>query len=853
MKKLLVIAAVAWISIGVVTAAGWIPTQTPIAVNAEQAAAPAAQRPAQRAAAQTPPAAPAAAAPAQAAPPVVNPAEYKAMVKTYCTTCHNERGRIPAGAPLALDLADLDDPSKTAEVWEKVIRKIGIGAMPPQGMPTPGAPKLAEFRTWLAGQLDRAAVARGNPGQFVVHRLNRLEYANAMRDLLGLEVDTTELLPSDGGDFGFDNIASALNTSPLLLERYLTAALRVSALAVGDTTVPPGATVYPISLGLTQNGHLEGLPLGTRGGVVVKHHFPADADYVLGGRLHRTILNGYAIQGLETPHQFVIAVDGEQVYSGSIGGDEDHKLGAEDAQKQADSIDARMTGRAFVTAGLHEVAFTWIERPAQAMDVWQPALRASQEVHLGGGLPRLKRVSVEGPYNVTGVGNSPSRQKLFVCTPASTADEPACAQQIISTLAKRAYRRPVTADDLAAPMAFYNQARSTGDFDAGIRAGAARVLASPNFIYRVERSPENLAPGAAHRITELELASRLSFFLWNSIPDDELLNLAIAGKLRAPGVLAQQVRRMVRDERADSMVASFTGQWLQLRNLESRVSPDLLLFPDFDDNLRKAFRRETEMFFGYVMRENRPALELLTADYTFANERLARHYGIDGVIGARYRRVQLPDPNRRGLLGQGSLLALTSIANRTSPVIRGKFVLSTLLNTPPLPPPTDIVIPPLERSAAADRPSTVREQLEKHRANAVCSACHRNMDPIGFALENFDSDGSWRATTREGLKVDTAGVLVDGTKVDGPIGLRNALLARGDVFVGTVTENMLIYALGRGLEPSDMATVRSIVRSARVNNYRFMSIIQGIVDSRAFQMRTKPALPGSGTVVAQAN
>src|SRR5262245_4532766 len=492
-----------------------------------------------------------------------------------------------------------------------------------------------------------------------------------------------------------------------------------------------------------------------------------------------------------------------------------------------------------VTAGPHEVGFTFIERPTQEQNMWQPVLRDSLEAHNPSGIPRLRTGNIQGPYNVTGVSETASRKRLFTCKPMSAAREAPCAAEILSAVARRAFRRPVAASDIKRPMEFYSDARKNGgDFNAGIRAGLARILASPKFVFRAEEDPGTIPPGAPHRITDVELASRLSFFLWSSIPDDELLNLASAGRLREPRGLEAQVRGMIADERADSLMTQFTGQWLQLRNLD-KVTPDLLMFPDFDDNVRQAFRRETELFFTSIVRENRSTLNLLDADYTFVNERLARHYGIRGVYGSRFRRVEVTDPNRRGLLGQGSFLALTSAANRTSPILRGKYVISNLLNTPPLPPPPNV--PQLEESAPKDRPSTVREQLELHRANPVCAACHRNIDPIGFALENFNAVGQWQSATREGLKIDSAGVLSDGTKVDGPVALRKALLARPEVFAGTVTEKLMIYALGRGLEPVDMSVVRSVVKGAAKNNYAMQSIILGIVQSTAFQMRTKLA------------
>ena len=837
MKNALTCAALIWVAAAVLWAQG---AQAPRTPSSPAQARPAAEPPAA-------PARPAPAATVAAAQPSPADAEtHQAWLKRYCIGCHNNRTASPANDPVNLESASLQDLVPHAATWERVLRKLSVRAMPPQGSPHPTEAEYASFTSWLAGSLDRAWQGKSTPGRYVVHRLNRTEYANAIRDLLAIEVDVTELLPSDGGNFGFDNIAASLGTSPLLLDRYLTAAQRISTLAVGDPNVRPGTTEYEISRELTQSRHIEGLPLGTRGGTKVTHVFPADGEYKLYGRLVRGVEEGYSgVEGLEFPHTFVITVDGEEVYSAEIGGPKDHEVQAKDMNEAKALIDARMAGRVFVAAGPHEVGYTWRERPSQRQDVWQPALRDSQEVHLIGGLSRLKTVGVEGPYEVKGVSASASRERIFVCRPSGSspdlrASEDGCAEKIFANLARRAYRRPVTAADIEPPLAFYRQTRDgDGGFDAGIRAGVARILASPNFLYRIERDRAGVRVGAAHPVSDVELASRLSFFLWSSIPDERLMNLATAGRLRAPGVLAAQVRRMIGDDHADALVANFTGQWLQLRNLESKVQPDLLMFPDFDDNIRRAFRRETELFFAHILRENRSALELLNADYTFVNERLARHYGIPGVYGSRFRQVKLADPNRRGLLGQGSVLSLTSVATRTSPVFRGKFVLTTFLNTPPPPPLPNV--PTLEESNKGETaaPKTVREQLELHRNNPVCASCHRIIDPAGFALENFNSVGQWRDTGENGAPIDTAGVLADGAKVDGPVALRNAILSRPDAFVTVLTERLMTYALGRGVEPSDMPVVRSIVRKAAQNNYRLGSIVQGIVESAPFQMRTR--------------
>ena len=787
------------------------------------------------------------------------PSTFQPMVAKYCVGCHNTKNPLPAAAPLALDNANFTDPGADALTWERVVKKLGVGAMPPQGSPTPGAAELNKFRASLIASLDASAAKKNNPGEFVLHRLNRLEYQNAVRDLLGVTIDVTDMLPSDGGDFGFDNIATALNTSPLLLERYLTTALRVAELAVGDAAAEPGAVTFTIPTTITQYGPVAGLPLGTRGGISVPYQFPADGEYVFSGRLLKTVAEGLVgVEGHETPYMFLVTIDGAKVFTAPIGGKEDHDAAKGNTPVAREVFDKRMASpRIKVTAGLHDVGFTFIDRPAAEQNVWQPTLRASQEAHNPSGLPRLRNGMIEGPFNVTGVSETPSRRKLFVCKPASAKppastpsaaaaeaiklkralSDDACAAEILSTVARRAFRRPVTATDIRSPIDIYRKERDAGgDFDAGIRVGLARILTSPSFLFRQEQNPANLAVGAAYKVTELELASRLSFFLWSSIPDDELLNLAIAGKLRAPGVLDQQVRRMIADPKADAMMNAFTGQWLQLRNLD-KITPDILMFQDYDDNVRQAMRRETELFFTSIVRENRSVLDLLNADYTFMNERLARHYGVEGVYGTRFRKVKVTDPNRRGLLGQASILTMTSVATRTSPVLRGKYVITNLLNTPPLPPLPNV--PALEDSAQKDHPTTVREKLERHRASPTCATCHRNIDPVGFALENFDAVGQWQTRTREGLPIDAAGMLADGSKVDGPVALRNAILSRPEVFAGTVAEKMLIYALGRGLAPVDIPVVRGIVRGAAAQNYAMQSILLGIVRSNPFQMRTK--------------
>ncbi|MEO5924167.1 MAG: DUF1592 domain-containing protein [Bryobacteraceae bacterium] len=776
---------------------------------------------------------------AQQAVPATDAAKYSALVKQYCSGCHSGTAAQPAENPVKLD-GNLDNLLDHADTWERVLRKLSVRAMPPPGMPRPPEAEYAAFTGWLSTSLDRAWEGRSTPGRFVLHRLNRAEYANAIRDLLAVNLDVSGLLPTDGAEFGFDNIATALKTSPLLMEGYVNAAQRVSAMAVGDPQVTPGIAEYSINREFSQNGYVEGLPLGTRGGTVVRHVFPADAEYNLSGRLIRGIAEGYSgVEGNDIPFTFIITVDGAEVFSASIGGPKDHDVQADDVNANRTAIERRMTGRARITAGPHDVGFTFKERPFQLQDVWEPSKRDSQEIHMTAGEPKLRTVAVDGPYKVFGLSDGPSRQRLYVCHPGSATEETSCATKILTSLAHRAYRRPVTATDVEAPMSFYKSERqSGGNFDDGIRAGVARVLASPFFLYRIEADPAGSRSGEAHPVSDVELASRLSFFLWSSTPDDTLLNLAEAGRLRQPGVLASEVQRMLGDDRAGAFVENFTGQWLQLRNLEAKVVPDLLTFPDFDDNIRKGFRKETEMLFAYILRNNRSTLELLNADYTFVDERLADHYGIKGVYGSRFRRVKLTDPNRFGLLGHGSILAMTSVATRTSPVYRGKYVLSTFFDTPPPPAPPNV--PSLEESnKASTAAKTVRAQLELHREKQPCATCHRVIDPPGFALENFDPVGVWRDKGADGGLLDAAGTLADGTKVDGPVALRQAILSRPDAFVTIAANRMLTYALGRGLEPSDMPVVRNIVKKAGQNDYRLASLVMGIVESAPFQMRTK--------------
>ncbi len=609
--------------------------------------------------------------------------EQWGMLHRYCSDCHNDSDLT---ADLSFDGRVPDKVHTDPATWEKVLHKLEIGAMPPRKEPQPTKEARAQFIDALTRTLDANAAAHPYAGSTKVHRLNRAEYANAVRDLLGVEADIADLLPSDGGDFGFDNIAQLLNTSPLLLDRYLTVALRVADMAVGNADAVVTASTYRIPFDVTQDYHLDGLPLGTRGGTLVHHNFPADADYILSARLFIGVEEGlFGVEGHDRPHEFLVLVDGKTVYSSEIGGKEEHELGVEQGVNAVRAeVDAKLTSPPIhITAGPHEVAFTWRERTPEEENAWEPALRASLEVHNPSGMPRIETTVIEGPHDPTGISDTPTRERLFVCRPASAAEESACAEKIVSTLEHHAFRRPVTSQDTAPALQFYAKAREDGgDFDAGIRAAVARTLVSPWFLFRVESDSADVPAGSNHAITDLELASRLSFFLWSSIPDDELLGLAEQGRLKDPTVLKAQVDRMLSDRRSDALVDNFVGQWLHLRNLETLVRPDLLLFPDFDDNLRTAFRQETELLFANVLREDRPVNELLTANYTFVNERLARHYGIHNVYGSRFRRVELTDPNRFGLFGQGSILSLTSVSTRTSPIIRGKFIVTEFWDNP---------------------------------------------------------------------------------------------------------------------------------------------------------------------------
>jgi len=760
-------------------------------------------------------------------------APYRATLDQYCVGCHNTRTR---SGGLALDAVDLANVPRDAATWERVVRKLNTHTMPPAGMRRPDDATYGALAAWLEERIDRAALTAPNPGRPLLHRLNRAEYANAIRDLLDLDVDVTVLLPPDDSAYGFDNVSDVLGVSPSLQERYLAAAEKISEAALGDPSAGRVTETYRVRQDLSQDQHIEGLPLGTLGGTLVHHTFPMDGEYDLQVRFFRT--NFGNLRGLEHPHAVEVTLDGARVRFGTIGGDEDLKAAFDKPTETADAIDARFAVRVPVKAGPHTVAVSFVENLGLVDTVrLQPFLRSSADTLDWTGRPHLDRVSITGPFNATGPGDTPARRKIFACTPAAAVGESACAREIIAALARRAYRKPLQEAELQPILEFYKSSRQDGTFERGIQSALQLILASPKFVFRVEQDPPNAAPGSIYPLSDIELASRLSFFLWSSIPDDDLLAAASQGRLRDRAGLERQVRRMLADPKSSALVTNFAGQWLQTRNLKTLL-PNSDDFPDFDDNLRQAFGRETELFFESVMREDRNVLDLLTADYTFVDERLARHYGIPGVYGSQFRRIVLPDEMRRGLLGKGSLLAVTSHATRTSPVLRGKWVLENILGTPPAPPPPDV--PTLKEPEPGAAARTMRQQMVEHRANPACASCHKVMDPIGFALENFDAVGAWR-TRDAGTLIDASGELADGTKIDGVVALREALVSHPDVFVGTLTEKLLTYALGRGLDYADMPAVRTIVASASRDRYRFSTIVLGIVSSVPFRMRAKPS------------
>ncbi len=736
-----------------------------------------------------------------------------ATFRQYCVTCHNAKLKT---AGIVIDPAEAGQAGQNAELWEKVVQKLRTRGMPPAGMPRPDDATYDRTAAYLETTLDQAAAAHPHPGDLpYLHRLTRTEYQDAVRDLLGVdhlpkEMDYSLLLPADNSSSEFDNIADLLFISPVIMQRYLEAARKISRLAVGDPNIPVMVNIHRLPVQLPQDARVEDLPFGTRGGLAVDSYFPLDADYVF-----KVEMAGDA----RVPEQLEITVDGERKELAPVGGGARSRGGNK-------PLEFRLP----VKAGPHLVGVTFIQQ-TEALDeaTVRPRTRGR------GTLPAIGTVTISGPFHATGPGETPSRRRIFVCHPGSAVDELPCAKQILSTLASRAYRRPVTDADMHELLPFYEKARAQGTFERGIEEAVERLLVSPQFLYRIERDPANIAAATPYRISDLELASRLSFFLWSSIPDDELLNLAASGKLREPGVLAQQVKRMLADPRAESLVTNFGEQWLFLRDLETK-DPDLYLFRDFDETLRSAFERETRLFLDSILRKDRSVLELLTANYTFVNERLAQHYGIPNVQGSYFRQVTFaPDSPRGGLLGQGSILTLTSYSTRTSPVLRGKYVLENLLASPPPPPPPNV--PALKTDGKnAGETLTMRQAMEQHRANPACAGCHARMDPIGFAMENFDAVGRWRDQD-DGKPIDVSGVLPDGSKFDGVAGLKQMLLRNPERFVGAVTQKLLMYAIGRNVQYYDQPAVRAIVREAANDNYKFSSLVLGVIQSVPFQMR----------------
>lgn len=736
--------------------------------------------------------------------------------------CHNESSNT---AGLALD-AILDDPiEQHPAIWEKVVRRLRARQMPPIPLPKPDEAAYEAVLATLTGKLDAAAKAEPNPGRSdTFRRLTRTEYHNAVRDLLDLEVEVSALLPNDESSHGFDNITVG-DLSPTLLDRYISAAEKVSRLAIGRVGSSPGGDTFNIAPDLTQEKHIAGLPIGTRGGAVVPYTFPVDGVYEIQIRLARD--RNEQIEGLKEPHEIELLLDRERVRLYTV---KPPKTVTGHA-----SADLHLRAKLDIQAGPHEVGVAFPKKPTTLLETERQPYEAHFNFYRHPRIqPAVYSVSMLGPFEIHGPGDTPSRRRILTCQPNGENEGDACARQILSNLLRRAYRRPVTEADLERPLELYQAVNEAEGFEAGIEMALAAVLVSPEFLFRVERDPQGVETGEAYRISDLELASRLSFFLWSSIPDDELLRLAEAGKLHQPDVLEAQTLRMLADERSSSLVTNFASQWLYLRNLDS-IRPDMRRFPDFDDNLRQAMRRETELFFESIQRGDRSVLDLLNADYTFVNERLAKHYGIPHVYGSRFRRIDLDEDSRRGgLLRHGSVLTVTSYATRTSPVIRGKWILDNILGVPPPPPPADV--PALEEEGVAVRGLSVRERLAEHRKNPACQGCHQLMDPVGFALETYDAVGRWRGM-EEGKPIDSSGGLPDGSEFDSVEGMQAAILKRPEVFVGTLTEKLMTYALGRGVEYYDAPAVRSVVSGARSDDYRFSSLIAGITSSAPFRMR----------------
>lgn len=783
----------------------------------------------------------------------------RALLDQYCVICHNEAVVNSVATPneglqttqlrnlgLTLDRENVADLSQNPEVWEKVINKLRVGVMPPPNYPRPEKDRYDEFRRWLENGLDEVAAANVNPGRTqAFHRLNQTEYHNSVRDLLDLDIDVAGLIPADSPDqYGFDNNADVLALSPVLVERYVSAAHRIAELAVGAT--PRGASIssYEVPLNLIQDDRQsEELPFGSRGGTAIEHIFPVDGDYRITVKLQTNYVD--FVRGYDAQHDMEISLDGVLLDTVTFGGD---APGVPAPYSYAGNIRGSDDWEEFmmafadegfelvlpVKAGPRIIGATFPREMWENEGIDQPRLFGYHlaVTELPDINPGVGSIEIEGPLSVEGPGDTPSRRRIFSCTPANSDEESACARQILGSLARTAYRRSVDDSDIEGLMAFFNEGRRDGNFETGIQFALERILVSPDFLFRIEQDPANANAGSMYAISDTELASRISFFLWSSLPDDELLNLVDDGTLREPGVLENQVERMMADSRADAFIKNFVGQWLYLRNLDG-IYPDPAAFPEFDENLREAFEQETELFLDDQIHADNSLLEMLSADYTYVNERLAEHYGIPDIYGSRYRKVTLDGNQRGGLLGHGSLMMVTSYPNRTSPVLRGKFVLENLLGGPPPEPPPNV--PALEEESDG-RKLTMREAMAKHRENPACRVCHAAMDPIGFSLENYDAVGKWRMEFAD-QTIDASGLLPDGNTFEGPDGLRDLLLDRPDDLVGTITEKLLRFALGRGLEYYDMPEVRKIVREAADNDYRWSAIILGVIESTPFQMR----------------
>jgi mono/diheme cytochrome c family protein len=769
----------------------------------------------------------------QASAPAAADAPYRALVNGYCVSCHNAKTKA---GNLELDSINKEDLGAHQEAWEKVVRKLRARQMPPQGARKPDDAMHTTALTSLESALDAFSTTAPNPGRTeTFRRMNRTEYRNAIRDLLALDLDVSAMLPSDSASFGFDNVTVG-NLSPTLLESYVSAAEKISRLAVGRPSLALGGATVRIKPDITQEKHLDGMPIGTRGGALVAHEFPLNGEYDITIRLARD--RNEHIEGLFDKHDIELLLDGQQLkmftiepipFDGATG------IAGSEAPSH-ENLDNHLKLRVPVTAGPHEIAVTFPKKPTLLIETARQPYEAHFNYYRHPRLqPAVYEISIVGPYNPAGSGDTPSRRRVFVCKPSSAKDEDGCAKKILTSLMRRAYRRPVTDADLKKPFELYQKFKADGGFDGGVEMGVSAVLSSPEFLFRIEKEPGAGASGAgsAYRVSDLELASRLSFFLWSSIPDDELLDVAAKGELSKPGVMEKQVTRMLADPRSSNLVTNFASQWLHLRNLD-QITPDMRLFPDFDDNLRQAFREETELLVDSVIRENRSVLDLLRANYTFVNERLAKHYGIPNVYGSRFRKIEFGENTQRGgLLRQGSILLVTSYPTRTSPVIRGKWILDNILGVPPPPPPPNV--PALDK-VNLPRTASIRERLGEHRKNPTCAGCHRLTDPVGFALENYDAVGRWR-TLDNGQKIDASGTMFDGTSFDGVAGLQKAILNHPELFVTTMSEKLLTFATGRGIEYYDGPAIRKIVRDAGAQDYRFSSLVMGVVNSMPFRMR----------------